>query len=85
MRLPRKKRRIYEERIYARDRAGRASPGQAVPDRLASALGGIGDHRAVSAYVAAYREVGVTLPVVRPIGFPDGSHYQPTLEAGAPR
>ncbi|MFQ5899726.1 MAG: LLM class flavin-dependent oxidoreductase [Candidatus Methylomirabilia bacterium] len=70
---------------FDRDRADRASPGQAVPDRLASALGGIGDPAAVSQYVAAYREAGVTLPVLRPIGFPDAPHYRPTLEASAPR
>ena len=30
-----------------------------------------------------YREAGVTLPAVRPIGFPDATHYEPTVEAGA--
>ncbi|HSE06238.1 MAG TPA: hypothetical protein VLK35_18975, partial [Methylomirabilota bacterium] len=53
----------------------------AVSDRLVAALGGIGDFRTVAAFVAAYREAGVTLPAVRPIGFPDAPHYQPTLEA----
>ena len=53
----------------------------AVPDRLVAALGGIGDFNAVSAFVTAYREAGVTLPAVRPIGFPDAPHYQPTVEA----
>jgi hypothetical protein len=33
--------------------------------------------------MAAYREAGVTLPAIRPIGFPDAPHYLPTLEAGA--
>ncbi len=69
---------------FDRDRAGCPSPGRAVPDRLAEALGAIGDQNAVSAYVAAYRRVGVTLPVLRPIGFPDVPHYRPTLEASAP-
>ncbi|HYB70226.1 MAG TPA: LLM class flavin-dependent oxidoreductase, partial [Candidatus Bathyarchaeia archaeon] len=60
------------------------SPGpDAVPDRLAGALGAVGDFRAVSAFVSAYREAGVTLPAVRPIGFPDAPHYEPTIEAGA--
>ena len=64
--------------VAAFDRA----PGPAaVSDRLVAALGGIGDFRAVSAFVAAYREAGVTLPAVRPVGFPDAAHYQPTVEA----
>jgi F420-dependent oxidoreductase-like protein len=56
---------------------------EAVPERLVAALGGIGDFRVVSAFVASYREAGVTLPAVRPIGFPDATHYEPTVEAGA--
>jgi F420-dependent oxidoreductase-like protein len=56
---------------------------ESVPDRLVSALGGIGDFRTIAAFVAAYREAGVTLPAIRPIGFPDATHYEPTVEAGA--
>ena len=56
---------------------------EAVPERLVAALGGIGDFRTVSAFVDAYREAGVTLPAVRPIAFPDATHYEPTVEAGA--
>ncbi|HKX04789.1 MAG TPA: LLM class flavin-dependent oxidoreductase, partial [Methylomirabilota bacterium] len=56
---------------------------EAVPERLVAALGGIGDFRTVSAFVASYRDAGVTLPAVRPIGFPDATHYEPTVEAGA--
>ena len=64
--------------VQAFDRA----PGpNAVSDRLVAALGGIGDFRAVSDFVSAYRDAGVTLPAVRPIGFPDAPHYQPTVEA----
>jgi alkanesulfonate monooxygenase SsuD/methylene tetrahydromethanopterin reductase-like flavin-dependent oxidoreductase (luciferase family) len=64
--------------VQAFDRA----PGpNAVSDRLVAALGGIGDFRAVSDFVGAYRDAGVTLPAVRPIGFPDAPHYQPTVEA----
>jgi len=60
------------------------APGpEAVPDRLASALGTVGDYRALAAFVTAHRDAGVTLPAIRPIGFPDASHYLPTLEAGA--
>jgi hypothetical protein len=33
--------------------------------------------------VTAHREVGVTLPAIRPIGFPDAPHYLPTVEAAA--
>jgi len=54
-----------------------------VPQSLAEALGGIGDERAASAYVEAYRKAGVTLPAVRPITFPDASWYRRTLEAAA--
>ncbi len=70
---------------FDRDRNRHPSPGRAVPDRLAEALGGIGNQNAIREYVAAYRRGGVTLPAVRPIGFPDAPHYRPTLEALAPR
>jgi alkanesulfonate monooxygenase SsuD/methylene tetrahydromethanopterin reductase-like flavin-dependent oxidoreductase (luciferase family) len=66
---------------YDRDRERHTSPTPAIPNRLAATLGGIGDGRVVREYVAAYRRAGVTLPAVRPIGFPDASHYRPTLEA----
>lgn len=69
---------------FDRDKARASSPGRAVPDRLASALGGIGDRTAVRDYVATYRRAGVTLPAIRPIAFPDAPHYRPTLEACAP-
>ena len=66
--------------IAAYDRA--PSP-DAVPERLAAALGAVGDYRGLAAFVAAHRDAGVTLPAIRPIGFPDAPHYLPTLEAGA--
>jgi alkanesulfonate monooxygenase SsuD/methylene tetrahydromethanopterin reductase-like flavin-dependent oxidoreductase (luciferase family) len=66
---------------FDRDRGQPASPGRAIPDRLAAALGGIGKEDVVRAYVAAYRRAGVTLPAVRPIGFPDAPHYRSTLAA----
>ena len=56
---------------------------EAVPDRLAEALGAVGDASAVARFIAAHREAGVTLPAVRAIGFPDAPHYAPTLEAAA--
>jgi F420-dependent oxidoreductase-like protein len=60
------------------------APGPAtVGDRLVQALGAIGDAAAVASLVAAYREDGVTLPAIRPIGFPDAPHYRPTMEACA--
>jgi alkanesulfonate monooxygenase SsuD/methylene tetrahydromethanopterin reductase-like flavin-dependent oxidoreductase (luciferase family) len=66
--------------IAAYDRA----PGpDAVPERLAAALGSVGDYRTLAAFVATHRDAGVTLPAIRPIGFPDAPHYLPTLEAGA--
>ncbi len=67
------------------DKARSASPGRAVPARLVTSLAGIGDRKAIRDCVAAYREAGVTLPAVRPIGFPEAPHYGPTLEAMAPR
>jgi hypothetical protein len=54
-----------------------------VADRLVDALGAIGDAPALGRLVAAYREAGVTLPAIRPIGFPDAPHYLPTLEVGS--
>lgn len=66
--------------VAAYDRA--PSP-DAVPERLATALGSVGDYRALAAFVATHRDAGVTLPAIRPIGFPDAPHYLPTLEAGA--
>jgi alkanesulfonate monooxygenase SsuD/methylene tetrahydromethanopterin reductase-like flavin-dependent oxidoreductase (luciferase family) len=74
---------MLEQSGFAADiKAFDLAPGPAaVSDRLVAALGGIGDFRAVSAFVGAYREAGVTLPAVRPIGFPDAPHYQPTVEA----
>lgn len=66
--------------VAAWDRA----PGPAAVDEgLARSLGAVGDAGALRSFVAAYREAGVTLPAIRPIGFPDASHYLPTLEAGA--
>jgi alkanesulfonate monooxygenase SsuD/methylene tetrahydromethanopterin reductase-like flavin-dependent oxidoreductase (luciferase family) len=64
--------------------AWQRAPGPAtVGDRLVQALGAIGDAAAVATLVTAYREAGVTLPAIRPIGFPDAPHYRPTLEACA--
>jgi alkanesulfonate monooxygenase SsuD/methylene tetrahydromethanopterin reductase-like flavin-dependent oxidoreductase (luciferase family) len=54
-----------------------------VPENLADALGAVGDAAAARAYVAAYREAGVTLPAIRPITFPDAPWYRRTLEEAA--
>ena len=70
----------FAEEIAAYDRA--SAPG-AVPDRLAAALGAIGDFRAIADFVAAHRAAGVTLPAIRPIAFPDAPHYVPTIEAAS--
>jgi alkanesulfonate monooxygenase SsuD/methylene tetrahydromethanopterin reductase-like flavin-dependent oxidoreductase (luciferase family) len=70
----------FRAELAAYDKA----PGpEAVPERLAAALGAVGDYRTLSTFVAAHRDAGVTLPAIRPIGFPDAPHYLPTLEAGA--
>jgi alkanesulfonate monooxygenase SsuD/methylene tetrahydromethanopterin reductase-like flavin-dependent oxidoreductase (luciferase family) len=69
----------FGSELRAYDRTPRP---EAVPDRLASALGAVGDFNGLSAFVAAHRAAGVTLPAIRPIGFPDSPHYRPTLEAG---
>src|SRR5262249_58288207 len=71
----------FAEEIAAYDRA--SAPG-AVPDRLAAALGAIGDFRAIADFVAAHRAAGVTLPAIRPIPFPAPPHYVPTLEPPPP-
>ena len=70
----------FAAEVAAYDRA----PGAAgVPDRLAAALAGIGDFRTMADFVTAHREAGVTLPAIRPIGFPDAVHYLPTVEAAS--
>jgi alkanesulfonate monooxygenase SsuD/methylene tetrahydromethanopterin reductase-like flavin-dependent oxidoreductase (luciferase family) len=66
--------------LSAYDRAQKA---EAISDRLASALCAVGDFKTVSTFVATHREAGVTLPALRPIGFPDAPHYVPTIEAGS--
>ena len=66
---------------FDREKGKYASPGFAIPQRLAGALAGIGDEQVIREYVAAYRQAGVTLPAVRPIAFPETPHYRPTLEA----
>lgn len=67
----------HSAEIAAFDRDGQ------VPETLARALGAIGDRAAARAYVAAYREAGVTLPAVRPITFPEAPWYRATLEGAA--
>jgi alkanesulfonate monooxygenase SsuD/methylene tetrahydromethanopterin reductase-like flavin-dependent oxidoreductase (luciferase family) len=54
---------------------------EAVPDRLVAGLAAVGDVASLAAFLAAHRAAGVTLPAVRPIGFPDAPHYAPTVEA----
>jgi alkanesulfonate monooxygenase SsuD/methylene tetrahydromethanopterin reductase-like flavin-dependent oxidoreductase (luciferase family) len=70
----------FQAELAAYDRLPRPD---AVPDRLASALSAVGDFKTLSAFVSAHRDAGVTLPALRPIGFPDATHYVPTVEAGA--
>jgi len=70
---------------FDREKGTYSSPGPAIPNRLAAALGCIGDVHVVREYVAAYRRAGATLPAVRLIGFPDALHYRSTLEALARR
>jgi hypothetical protein len=62
------------ESVRAFDRDG------TVPESCAGALGAVGDGTATRAYVAAYRQAGVTLPAIRPITFPDAPWYARTLE-----
>lgn len=70
----------FSSEIAAYDR----SPGpSAIADRLANALGAIGDFRTIADFIADHRAAGVTLPAVRPIAFPDAAHYLPTIEAAA--
>jgi len=71
---------------FDRDRKqwGPGRDADAVPAELADALGAIGDARRARAEVERYREAGVTLPVVRPIGSPEAAHARATLEATAP-
>ena len=55
----------------------------AVPESMATTLGGIGDAATARAYLESYRRAGVTLPAVRPITFPDAPWYRRTLEEAA--
>lgn len=57
---------------------------ETVPLRLVTALSGIGDRAAVREFVLAHRQAGVTLPAVRPIGWPSTPWYGATLEAATP-
>ncbi|MGH7306037.1 MAG: LLM class flavin-dependent oxidoreductase [Candidatus Rokuibacteriota bacterium] len=60
--------------IAAFDRTGK------VAEELTRAVGAVGRAEAGQAFVAAYREAGVTLPAIRPITFPDAPWYRRTLE-----
>ena len=70
----------FADELGAYDRAPSAA---AVPDRLAAALGAVGDFRRVASFIAAHRDAGVTLPAVRPVAFPHSPHYLPTIEAAS--
>jgi alkanesulfonate monooxygenase SsuD/methylene tetrahydromethanopterin reductase-like flavin-dependent oxidoreductase (luciferase family) len=63
--------------LAAFDRSGET------PEALADALGAVGPADTARAYVARYREAGVTLPAVRPITFPDAPWYRSTIESAA--
>ncbi len=69
----------FGEDVSAWDRAPVPA---SVSDGLVRGLGAIGDKAAVAGLVTAYRQAGVTLPAIRPIGFPGAPHYLPTLEVG---
>jgi alkanesulfonate monooxygenase SsuD/methylene tetrahydromethanopterin reductase-like flavin-dependent oxidoreductase (luciferase family) len=69
---------------FDRGKSATASPADAVPPRLATALGGIGDRAAIREFLVAHRQAGVTLPAIRPIGWPSAPWYSATLEAAAP-
>ena len=68
---------------FDRDRSRASAPGQAVPDQLVGALGAIGNADLVRTYAGAYRQAGVTLPAIRPIGSLDAPHVRPTLRGFA--
>ena len=70
----------FAAELAAADRAPRPD---GVPERLLSALSAVGDFPTLAAFIQAHRDAGVTLPALRPIGFPDAPHYLPTVEAGA--
>jgi len=76
----------FGEEVLAFDTAvgSGASAPHAVPSRLAAALGGIGERAALREFVLAHRRSGVTLPAIRPIGWPSAPWYRATLEAAAP-
>ena len=67
----------FREALAEFDRTGQT------PAALADALGAVGDATQCRAYVDAYRSAGVTLPAIRPLGFPEAPWYRGTLEAAA--
>jgi F420-dependent oxidoreductase-like protein len=70
----------FAAELAAYDRAPRPD---SVPEAFVSALAAVGDFKTLERFVALHREAGVTLPAVRPIGFPDALHYLPTIEAAS--
>ena len=75
--------RAMMERSGLADALGRFDASGETPEAIAEALGGVGDAATARAYVQAYRDAGVTLPVIRPITFPDAPWYRRTLEDAA--
>ena len=51
-----------------------------IAEPLPRALGAVGAPETGRSFVQAYRDVGVTLPAIRPITFPDAPWYRRTLE-----
>ena len=74
---------MLEHSGFAADLAtyDRAPRPESVSDALASSLCAVGDAATVQRFVVAHREAGVTLPALRPIGFPDAPHYRATIDA----
>jgi len=72
---------MFEASGHANDVARFDTTG-AVSDDLAQALGCVGDAAEVAAAVKSYRSAGVTLPAIRPIGWPQASWWSATVEAG---
>lgn len=59
-----------EIEAFERDRQTK-EPGDALPDRLANALGFVGSASEVRAFIQRFQEAGTNLPLVRPIYPPD--------------
>jgi alkanesulfonate monooxygenase SsuD/methylene tetrahydromethanopterin reductase-like flavin-dependent oxidoreductase (luciferase family) len=71
---------MFEASGYAAD-VSRFDREAVVSEHIAQALGCVGSAADLAAWVGRYRHAGVTLPAVRPIGWPHAPWWRATVEA----